>query len=156
MHRDRQGVAGGEVPEGVTVFDRKYPAVHNLDPALLDAMQRAATDAGADGVELYVNSGWRSRAYQKRLLDEAVSTYGSRQEAARWVATPDTSPHVSGDAVDVGPSGASAWLSERGSAYGLCQIYVNEPWHFELRPDAVDKGCPPAYVDPTQDPRMHS
>ena len=39
-------------------------------------------------------------------------------------------------------------------AYGLCQIYGNEPWHFELRPDAVDHGCPPTYADPTHDPRM--
>ena len=30
--------------------------------------------------------------------------YGSEAEAARWVATPDTSAHVSGDAVDIGPS----------------------------------------------------
>ena len=34
-----------------------------------------------------------------------------KQEAARWVATPNTSAHVSGDAVDIGPSGAAAWLS---------------------------------------------
>ena len=63
--------------------------------------------------------------------------YGSEAEAARWVATPDTSAHVSGDAVDIGPSAAAAWLSEHGAAYGLCQIYGNEPWHYELRPDAA-------------------
>jgi hypothetical protein len=39
-------------------------------------------------------------------------------------------------------------------AYGLCQSYGNEPWHYELRPDAVDDGCPPIYADPTEDPRM--
>jgi hypothetical protein len=61
---------------------------------------------------------------------------------------------VSGDAVDVGPSDATAWLSEHGAAYGLCRIYGNEPWHFELRPEAVDQGCPPAYPDPTHDPRL--
>ena len=86
----------------MTVFDDEYPAVANLDPALLDALRRAATDAGADGVEFHVNSGWRSPAYQEQLLEEAVSKYGSRAEAARWVATPATSPHVSGDAVDIG------------------------------------------------------
>ena len=58
------------------------------------------------------------------------------------MATPETSAHVSGDAVDIGPSGAAAWLSEHGRAYGLCQIYGNEPWHYELRPEAVDHGCP--------------
>jgi D-alanyl-D-alanine carboxypeptidase len=148
------GFADGEVPDGVTVFDDEYPAVANLDPALLRALRQAATDAGRDGVELYVNSGWRSPAYQEQLLDEAVSEYGSRAEAARWVATPTTSPHVSGDAVDIGDDDAAAWLSEHGAAYALCQIYDNEPWHFELRPEAVDQGCPSPYADPTQDPRM--
>ena len=76
------------------------------------------------------------------------------EEAARWVATPETSAHVSGDAVDIGPLDATAWLSEHGAGYGLCQIYGNEPWHYELRPDAVDDGCPAMYADPTQDPRM--
>ncbi len=148
------GVADGEVPDGVTVFDDDVPAVANLDPDLLGALRRAASDAAGDGVELYVNSGWRSAAYQRQLLDEAVSTYGSTQAASRWVATPSTSPHVSGDAVDIGPSDAATWLAERGVGYGLCQIYRNEPWHFELRPDAVDLGCPPTYADPTHDPRM--
>jgi LAS superfamily LD-carboxypeptidase LdcB len=70
------------------------------------------------------------------------------------VATPNKSAHVSGDAVDIGPSGAAAWLSEHGAEYGLCQIYGNEPWHYELRPEAIDHGCPPMYADPTHDPRM--
>ena len=70
------------------------------------------------------------------------------------MATPERSAHVSGDAVDIGPSGAAAWLSEHGAAYGLCRIYGNEPWHYELRPEAVDRGCPAMYADPTHDPRM--
>lgn len=146
--------ADGRVPDGVTVFDDDYPAVANLDPDLLAALRGAADDASDDGVTFYVNSGWRSPAYQSQLLDEAVAKYGSTEEAARWVATPETSPHVSGDAVDLGPSEAAAWLSEHGSGYGLCQVYGNEPWHFELRPDAVDEGCPAMYADPTADPRM--
>jgi LAS superfamily LD-carboxypeptidase LdcB len=138
----------------VTVFDDETPALANLDPDLLGALRRAATDAAGDGVEFYVNSGWRSPAYQEQLLREAVSEYGSEAEAARWVATADTSPHVSGDAVDIGHDAATAWLSENGAEYGLCQIYRNEPWHYELRPEAIDHGCPPMYADPTHDPRM--
>jgi hypothetical protein len=69
------------------------------------------------------------------------------------VATPETSAHVSGDAVDIGPSDAAAWLSAHGAAFGLCQIYGNEPWHYELRPDAIGHGCPAMYADPTHDPR---
>ena len=102
----------------------------------------------------FVNSGWRSRAYQNLLLREAVSTYGSRATAARWVATADTSPHVSGHAIDIGHADAATWLSEHGAAYGLCRIYRNEPWHYELRSDATHDGCPRQYADPTHDPRM--
>ena len=152
-HRPAYGLAGGAVPDGTTVFDDEVPGVVKLDARLLDALRRAATDAAGDGVGLVVDSGWRSPAYQARLLREAVSKYGSEAEAGRWVATPDTSAHVSGDAVDIGRSGA-AWLSEHGAGYGLCRVYGNEPWHYELRPDAVDHGCPPPYADPTHDPRM--
>jgi zinc D-Ala-D-Ala carboxypeptidase len=158
VHGDRGGTtteAEGALPAGVTVFDDEYPGVSNLDPDLLQALREAATDAADDGIEFYVNSGWRSPKYQNLLLREAVSRYGSEAEAARWVATADTSPHVSGDAVDIGSSDATAWLSEHGAAYGLCQIYVNEPWHYELRRQAIDHGCPAAYADPTHDPRMH-
>jgi D-alanyl-D-alanine carboxypeptidase len=140
----------GAVPAGVTVFDDDYPAVANLDPALLKALREAASDALEDGVTFYVNSGWRSPAYQNELLRDAVAKYGSEEEAARWVATPETSQHVRGAAVDIGHSEAKAWLAEHGAEYGLCQIYRNEPWHYELRPD----GCGPMYADPTHDPRM--
>ncbi|MCF6424281.1 M15 family metallopeptidase [Amycolatopsis tucumanensis] len=125
-----------------------------LDADLLDALRRAAKAAEADGVRLRVNSGWRSPEYQEELLRRAVARHGSLQEAARWVATPETSPHVAGEAVDIGPARAAAWLSAHGAAYGLCQIYRNEPWHYELRPDAVRHGCPPMYPDPSEDPRM--
>jgi D-alanyl-D-alanine carboxypeptidase len=152
-HRGALGEADGAVPDGATVFDNDFPAVANLDPALLAALRRAATDAAGGGIEFVVNSGWRSPEYQEQLLQEAVSEYGSEDEAARWVATAKTSPHVSGEAVDIG-SAATEWLSEHGAEYGLCQIYGNEPWHYELRPEAIDNGCPPMYADPTEDPRM--
>jgi hypothetical protein len=148
------GEADGVVPDGVTVFDGEFPAVAKLEPDLLKALRAAATDAADDGVEFYVNSGWRSAAYQNQLLREAISKYGSEQEAARWVATADTSPHVSGDAIDIGHSDATAWLSEHGAEYGLCRIYRNEPWHYERRLEALDHGCPGMYADPTHDPRM--
>jgi LAS superfamily LD-carboxypeptidase LdcB len=153
-HRAPLGEADGAVPDGTTVFEDEIPGVANLDPALLGALRRAAMDAADDGVEFFVDSGWRSPEYQEELLDQAVSRYGSEEEAARWVATPDTSAHVSGDAVDLRHFDGTAWLSELGAEYGLCQIYGNEPWHYELRPEAIDHGCPPMYADPTHDPRM--
>lgn len=147
------GAADGEVPSGTTVF-ADIPAVANLDPRLLASLRSAATEAAADGVELGVNSGWRSDHYQARLFQEAVATYGSAEKAERWVARPGTSVHEAGDAVDIGPSSATRWLDKKGAAFGLCQIYLNEPWHYELRTDAIAHGCPARYADPTHDPRM--
>jgi D-alanyl-D-alanine carboxypeptidase len=149
------GVDAGRVPDGTSVWDDQVPGVANLDADLLDALRRAAAAAGDDGVRFVVDSGWRSPEYQQHLLDDAVATYGSASEAARWVATPDTSAHVSGDAIDIGPDRATTWLRQHGAAYALCQIYDNEPWHYELRPDAVQQGCPATYADPTHDPRLH-
>jgi zinc D-Ala-D-Ala carboxypeptidase len=148
------GEADGALPHGVTVFDDRYPGIANLDPDLLRALRDAAADAADDGIEFSVNSGWRSADYQAQLLREAVFEYRSEEEAARWVGTADTSAHVSGGAIDLGPAHATAWLFDHGAQYGLCRIYGNEPWHFELRPEAIDRGCPPPYPDPTHDPRM--
>jgi D-alanyl-D-alanine carboxypeptidase len=153
-HRGALGEADGVLPDGTTVFDDEIPAVANLDPGLVGALRRAATDAAGDGVEILVASGWRSRKYQAQLFRQAVSRYGSEEEAAQWVATPGTSAHESGNAVDIGPSEATAWLSEHGATYGLCQVYRNEPWHYELRPGAIDHGCPRMYADTTHDARM--
>jgi D-alanyl-D-alanine carboxypeptidase len=152
-HRGALGETDGVLPDRVTVFDSRYPGVANLDPELLRALRRAATRAAKAEVEFIVTSGWRSREYQEQLFRQAVSKYGSKAKAARWVATPGTSAHESGDAVDLGRSDATAWLSKHGAAYGLCQIYRNEPWHYELRPGAIDHGCPRMYADPAQDPR---
>lgn len=145
--------ADGVLPPGATAADDR-PGITGLDADLLDALRAATADAAAAGIEVRVTSGWRSAAYQDQLLRDAVSTYGSEEEAARWVATSTTSAHVAGQAVDVGSWDAIGWLAEHGAGYGLCQTYGNESWHFELRPEAVASGCPPPYRDPTQDPRL--
>ena len=137
-----------------TVFDGADPSVANLDPDLRDALRRMAIDAAGDGIRFTVNSGWRSAAEQAQLLRDAIGQYGSEAEARKWVATPETSEHVKGEAVDLGPTKATKWLSRHGAAYGLCQIYRNEPWHFELRPQAASEGCPAMYANATEDPRL--
>lgn len=143
-------IVDGYIPtsESVSPFDMDHPAIANLDPVLRKAVQQATRDAAASGVEMYVTDGWRSARYQQSLLEQAVLKYGSRTEAAKWVATPEKSKHVTGDAVDIGPTNANSWLSQRGAAYGLCQTYANEMWHFEL---ATKPGgsCPRARRDAT-------
>lgn len=146
----------GLLPEDriVTVHETELPAITNLDPQLLVALRAAAGQAAEDGVSFQVNSAWRSPAYQQSLWKDAVRVHGSREEAARWVASAETSSHVHGDAIDLGPVDATSWLSQHGSEFGLCQTYANEPWHYELRSEAAAEGCPAQYADPTEDPRL--
>lgn len=151
---DGHGEADGAIPDGTTVFDQEVAGVAGLNADLAAALRQAATAASVDGIVFTVESAWRSPEYQEHLLDEAVERYGSREEASRWVATPTASAHVSGDAIDIASADAMDWLSRHGAAYGLCPIYANEPWHYELRPEAIRSGCPTMYRDASQDPRM--
>ncbi len=130
----------------LTLGNTGYPAIANLDPPLLAALQAAANDAAVEGLEFRVNSAWRSPEYQQFLFDQAVAEHGSEQEARRWVSTPEESAHVTGDAVDLAPREVQQWLGQHGNRYGLCQAYANEAWHFEL---LVEPGeaCPVPIAD---------
>lgn len=117
------------------------PELAEVDPALRNAVEQAMRDAAGDGVRIRVVSGGRSLAEQRELYDKAVAEHGAAS-AAEWVVSPEQlSAHVKGLAVDVAPKEGATWLREHGAAYGLCQVYANEPWHFER---TADNGvCPP-------------
>ncbi len=141
-------IGGSPVPvahadiQALSPYDVANPAVGYLNPALLTAVQQAAGAAAADGITMTITSGWRSPEFQQQLLDDAVATYGSLAAARLYVQTPERSKHVLGQAVDLGGPAADAWLQTNGARFGLCRIYANEPWHFELAVDAAG-GCPP-------------
>ena len=141
-------VADGVIPEGtiVTLADDEVPAIARLDPALREALRQAEADAAADGLFFEVTSGWRTAEYQQWLLEDAIELYASEEVARQFVATPDRSSHVTGDAVDIAPVDAQFWLFEHGARYGICQTYANERWHFEL---ATEPGgvCPGMKAD---------
>lgn len=143
-----------EESTGSAIINSDDPMVSNLAPELRQALEAAAHDAAGSDVYFEVNSGWRTVEEQERLFAEAVDQYGSEAEAARWVAPP-TSMHVQGKAVDIGPLTATDWLAQFGSDYGLCQTYSNELWHYEFVADAVEQGCPVAYADASEDPRLY-
>lgn len=135
---------GGWLPEGrpLSPFESANPILSQMDPALLAAVQNAARAAQASGIDMTVTSGWRSKGFQQRLFDDAVVAYGSVAAAAEFVATPEVSKHVTGQAVDIGPPDADHWLIANGRQFGLCQIYANEIWHFELTADAQGECAP--------------
>ena len=130
----------------LTPFDTWNQTIGNLDPNLLAALQDAARAAKDDGVTIGINWGWRSPETQQRMLNSAIKKYGSLAEARRWVQTPEGSKHVAGRAVDIAGTDAARWLHDNGRRFGLCQIYANESWHYEL---AVDQfgNCPALIPD---------
>ena len=134
----------GWLPDGVTLspFDVSNPVLAQLDPVLLKAVQDAARSAEAEGIKMRITSGWRTEGFQQRLFDMGVLQYGSVDAARKFVASPEASKHVVGEAVDIAPVDADKWLIRNGSRFGLCQIFANEIWHFELAVD--ERGtCPP-------------
>lgn len=130
----------------------------NLDgtaPGLQAAFGAAADALAAEGIELIVNSGYRTPEHQRRLLDEAIAEYGSYEEARRWVFEPERSMHVQGLAVDVGSGPAADWLQKRGARFGICQTLTWEWWHFEWRQAWQDRGeCPRPVDDPDAAPTV--
>ncbi len=117
-----------------------------LDPALAAAYTLAEQQAHAEDVPLSVTSGHRTYEQQQWLWQDGLATYGSPDEARRWVLPPEESTHVSGHAVDVGPQEGAQWLEANGNRWGLCRTFDNEWWHFELV-TAPGTPCPPRVPD---------
>ena len=118
------------------------PGTQGLDPSLAQAFTRARTAALAAGLDLRINSGFRTAAVQQRLYDDALAKYGSPAKARRWVLPPAESDHVKGLAIDVAPAAGATWLEKHGVNYGLCRRYLNEWWHFERLAPAAGQRCP--------------
>ncbi len=114
------------------------------------AMQAAAT---GDGVTLLLVSGFRSVAYQARLIRKKINTGQSLGEILAVNAAPGFSEHHSGRAVDIATPGsrplteefedtrAFRWLLANAGSHGFSMSYPRgnaagfayEPWHWAWR-----------------------
>ena len=97
------------------------------------ALARMLQDAPAE-VKIGITSGYRSPEVQPRLWEEALSKYGSEEEARKWVAPPGKSQHNHGNAADLkfmSPA-AQEWVHQNAAKYGLAFPLSNEAWHVEL------------------------
>ncbi len=147
-HKGLPNAEDGVLPDHTSAYDTSLPGIAKLDPALRTAVQEAETAMKAVGIRMQVTTGWRSRKYQEELLEKAIRKYGSKKKALEYVADPDESHHVTGHAVDIGPTDADDWLQRKGNRYGLCRTYTNEIWHFELV--TTPGGTCPPMTDPTR------
>jgi len=120
-----------------------------LHSGLVSALDRARADVDEHGHSIPVASGYRTAEEQLSMLEDAIEHYGSREEAERWVFSPERSMHVRGLAIDIGEGPSADWLKINGHRYGLCQTLSWEWWHFEWRESwERSQSCP----DPVDDP----
>lgn len=141
--------ADGYIPDGTSLpLESDRPAVSHLDPDLLAALRHAQSAMRQEGAgsAIAIADGWRSERYQEHLFAQAVKQYGSEEEAEKWVKRGSDSAHVRGEAVDIADAGAMDYLNRFGAEWGLCQVYANEAWHFELR-TAPGGTCPAQSLD---------
>lgn len=111
-----------------------------------DAFLEMVKAAREDGVELAVDSGYRSVQYQRRIFEKKLYEGENFYDVARWVAPPGYSEHALGTTLDFVPSDWSfcntpqeKWLLEHAAEYSFVQTYPQknknrfswEPWHWK-------------------------
>jgi hypothetical protein len=89
-----------------------------------------AQAAEADGVQIRINSGFRTMAEQERLYACYVDCNCNNCNLA---AEPGYSNHQSGHALDLNTSagGVLAWLNAHGASFGFEATVPSEDWHWE-------------------------
>ena len=124
----------------------------DLVPEVLARFHAAQAAAKEVGIDMRIDSGYRTVETQKYLFNRAIKEHKTAEEAIKWVLPGELSRHPWGLALDVNlhheKSGAS-WLEANGATFGLCRVYVNEWWHFEplIAPGGI---CPPLLPDASQ------
>ncbi|MEH7181124.1 M15 family metallopeptidase [Neobacillus vireti] len=117
-----------------------------------EALEKMFTDAAKNGIELYAVSGYRSYSRQQSLFNAEINRVGI-EKAEQAVASPGSSEHQSGLAMDISsrsnkfylnesfantPEGK--WLKDNAHRFGFIlrypkekrdiTNYMYEPWHF--------------------------
>lgn len=141
-----------EAAELVEVGPNLVGRMQRLTPAAAAKWAEMQAAAEADGVILMLVSGYRSVAYQARLIRKKINAGQTVSEILAVNAAPGHSEHHTGRAVDIASPGsrplteefegsaAFAWLTKNARTYGFSMSYprnnpagfVYEPWHWAL------------------------
>jgi hypothetical protein len=101
-----------------------------VEVATANAYYVMAQAAAAAGVNIAINSGFRTMAQQEYLYGCYINCSCNNCNLA---AKPGYSNHQSGHALDLNTSsgGVYAWLEANAAAYGFTRTVPSEPWHWE-------------------------
>ena len=104
------------------------------------SFHRMATSARAEGIALWVTSGYRTRKEQRLLYERYRKGLGPK------AARPGRSNHQRGLAVDVvvgdEESPTYRWLAANACRHGFRRTVPSEPWHWEYRPRTTRAPAP--------------
>lgn len=150
--------------DGVMIANKTYPlpkeyvptnthksvgSSHNCQECLIkeayDAYAKMKSDASANGLTLWIASGYRSYTYQNGLYQSYAKRNG-KKSADTYSARPGHSEHQTGYAFDLNTVSSSfadtkegKWVNENCSKYGFILRYpkgkenktgyIYEPWH---------------------------
>ena len=113
------GVAAGGGYSGPFAYRQSKP----MRPDVALAFDRLAAAARSEaGIDLLINSAYRSDAEQARLF--------AAHPDPKWVARPGESLHRFGTELDLGPPAAYGWLERNAGRFHFIKRYAWEPWHF--------------------------
>ena len=148
-------ISGLEVIDGVTyvqgilIANKTYALPSSYDPGTdneaYNALYEMEQDAAAEGIVLFLNSGYRDYYTQEAIYNNYVSMDG-KAEADTYSARPGHSEHQTGLAFDLnsfeesfGETREGKWLAENCHKYGFIirypkgkehiTGYIYEPWH---------------------------
>lgn len=146
--------------DGILIANKTYslPPDYNpgVDPDAQAAFDKMQSAAAAEGLNIYISSGFRSYDYQAGLYERYVEKSG-KAEADRYSARPGHSEHQTGLAFDLNTIDSSfadteeyKWLKEHCAEYGFIirypengesiTGYIYEPWHIRyLGVDTAEK-----------------
>lgn len=135
--------------KGILIANKTYPlpSTYNpgVDPVANAALQEMFSAAKAEGLNLFVKSGFRSYSTQKSLYNGYVKRDG-QAAADRYSARPGHSEHQTGLSFDINKANSSFagspeanWLAANCYKYGFIirypegkeaiTGYIYEPWH---------------------------
>lgn len=135
-------------PEIAELDDNGCP----VDSRIADALTSFAEGARAEGLSVYLSSGYRPYSEQQYLYQTKIGQVGSAEEAAKIVTPPGTSEHQTGlccditdiyrnpKTTDLENTDTFKWLLAHCQDYGFILRYpedkqditqvMYEPWHF--------------------------
>lgn len=132
----------------------------SVDKRIADDAKQMLSEAGAEGLNLYICSAYRSYEKQREVFDltmqewiyQGYSPLNAYEETKKSVAVPGTSEHASGLALDItsaqyreldekqAETAESKWLAQNSWKYGFILRYppekasvtgiIYEPWHY--------------------------